>query len=436
MKVAIKAMLPHVDSYYAATAVESEDCAPLGAEVATEICVIGAGMAGLSVALELAERGRQVVLIEANRVGWGASGRNGGFVAAGYAQGASELRAQLGLDHARALHELSREGVDIVAGNISRFAMEGVDTRKGALSVLRYDGGDEMAVAAETMRRDFGYEVEAWTTDIVREHLKSDIHHQGLYDRHALHIHPLNYCIGLARAAQAAGVDLYEGTKALRLEKCDGGHRVVCAHGAIAAEQVVLCHSAYGRGLHGSVDGAVLPVATYVVASQPQGVLLDTAIACDAAIADTRRAGDYYRRLSDGRLIWGGRITTQKSQPARLAHLLKRDIVRIYPQLESLSIEYAWSGLMGYAVHKMPIVAELSPGVWTSTAFGGHGLNSTAIAGRLVAAAIADGDDRVTHFLPFGTRWGGGPVGRIGTQAAYWWYQARDWMDERSKGAA
>ncbi|MGI9415640.1 MAG: NAD(P)/FAD-dependent oxidoreductase, partial [Hyphomicrobiales bacterium] len=250
-------------------------------------------------------------------------------------------------------------------------------------------------------------------------------------DAQALHIHPLNYAIGLAAGCEAAGVRIFEHTPAMAIEADGAGHRVRTSGGAVTARHVVLAHSAYGRGLARALDAAVLPVATYVVASRPAPELLAMAITTDAAIADTRRAGDYYRLLPDGRLLWGGRITTQRSEPARLAAMLKRDIVAIYPQLEAIEIEHAWSGLMAYAVHKMPIIGPLGGGLWTASAFGGHGLNTTAMAGRLIAGAIAEGDDRYRLFERFGPKWAGGAAGRAATQVAYWSYQARDWLDER-----
>lgn len=425
-----RAQTASADSYYAATAVAHAVRAPLAADTRADACVVGGGLAGLSAALELAEAGRSVVLLEAKQVGFGASGRNGGFVGAGYAQGLDALERRLGLDHARALFELSREGVAMVADSIERFRMPGVAMRTGVLRVLRHDGAAAFEAAARHMRDAYGHALDVWASDKVREHLKSRRYFQGLLDRSALHIHPLNFVLGLARACEAAGVRIFEGSAAMSVTRTGQGFRVRCAGGTVTAEHVILCQSGYGAPLRRDVGGAVLPVATYVVASQPAPDLLDGAIATDVAVADTRRAGDYYRRLGDGRLLWGGRITTQRGAPARLAQMLKRDIASIYPQLEPLRIETAWGGLMGYAVHKMPIVRELEPRLWVSTAFGGHGLNTTMAAGRVVAEAITARSRRIDAFAPFGTRWGGGPVGRAATQLAYWWYQVRDRIDE------
>lgn len=423
-------MTGHVNSYYAATLAGARDYRRLTGCETAEVCVVGGGLAGLSTARELAAMGRSVVVLEASRVGFGASGRNGGFVAAGYAEGIEAIARRVGRDNARQLFDLSRDGVRMVKANIEAFGIASAQSRPGALQVVRYDDEEEYVSAPDRLRAEYDYDVDYWPVEKVRSHLKSDRYFQGLYDASAIHIHPLNYVAGLAAECSDAGVRIYENAPALALKENAGTWLVSSSDGAVEAEHVVLCHSTYGNGLRSELDRAVLPVATYVVTSRPDAALLDTAIDTEAAVADTRRAGDYYRRLADGRLLWGGRITTQRSEPHQLSHMLKRDIVAIYPQLEALEIEYAWAGLMAYATHKMPIIGKLGRGLWAASAFGGHGLNTTAIAGRLIAGAIAQGDDRYRLFEPFGMPWAGGPVGRAATQAVYWYYQWRDRRDE------
>ncbi len=423
-------MNPHVNSYYEATLSGGKQRAALSGPCVADVCVVGGGLAGLTTALELVRYGKSVAVLEANRVGWGASGRNGGFVAAGYAEGLETLAGKLGADDARALFDLSREGVRMVQENIETFNLSAAQSRPGALSVVRYDNEAELASAPERLAGMFDYEVDYWPTDRVRSQLRTSTYFQGLYDASAIHIHPLNYITGLSAACEEAGVRIFEGSAGLRMRAGSTGWVVTTQGGEVGAEHVVLCHSTYGKGLHAGLDRAVLPVATYVVTTNSVPELLSEAIVSEAAIADTRRAGDYYRRLPDGRLLWGGRISTQRSEPARLAQMLKQDIVGIYPQLADIEIEYAWSGLMAYAVHKMPIIGSIGEGLWAATAFGGHGLNTTAIAGRLIAQAIAGGDDRYRLFEPFGTSWAGGSVGRAATQMVYWYYQLRDRIEE------
>ena len=291
------------------------------------------------------------------------------------------------------------------------------------------------------MDADYSHRFEVWDTATVRESLRTTSYHDGLYDPESFDIHPLAYANALAAAAARAGASIFEASPAAAVSREPGIWRIATPGGSVRADHVVLAGSAYGAlsGLHRPLDRAVLPVATYVVTSEPMRARLDEAIGFPGAIGDTRRAGDYYRKLGDPkhgetRLMWGGRITTRRSQPHKLAAILKRDILRIYPSLGDFRITHAWSGLMGYAVHKMPIVGEIAPGLWSCTAFGGHGINTSASGGLLIAGAIAEGDERWRLFAPFGARWAGGPLGRLATQLEYWRMQALDRWQERGSG--
>lgn len=423
-------MSEYIESYYRDTLVETSHRAPLTGDVTADVAIVGGGFAGLTTARELARAGRSAVVLEAERVGWAASGRNGGFVSSGYAGTLDPDR--LGLDEARALMDLSRQGRDYVREAIAKERMAGVDPVFGWLKVQRYANR-----AAVDRRAEFsghlGRPLQVWPRERVRVVLKTPVYHDGLFDPDAFHIHPLNYAVGLAAAVERGGVAIHEASRVVAMERDGAAWRVRTATGSVRAGAVVLCGSAYLGTAHGSLAAAVLPVATYVVVTAPMAEALDEAILFPGAITDTRRAGDYYRRLADGRLLWGGRITTQRSEPRRLSALLQRDILAIYPQLAGLNVTHAWSGLMGYAIHKMPLIGELEEGLWACTAFGGHGLNTTATGGLLVARAIAEGDDSWRRFAPFAVRWGGGPFGRAATQIAYWAMRAGDWLDERRR---
>lgn len=421
----------HINSFYAASMTPIAPWPSLEGAVETETCVIGGGLAGLTVARELANAGRSVVLLEGKRVGWAASGRNGGFVSPGYAEGIEAIEGKLGHDHAKSLWDLSVGGVDYVRRAISDLAPAGVTPVPGSLNVLRYDDAETLMRRSEVMASRFGYEREFWPVEQVRAVLRTQTYFQGLHDASAFHIHPLNYALAIGADAAAKGAVIHEASPAVHLDRGRAGWIVKTPGGTVAARHVVLAGSAYPPKLWRRIDRAILPVATYVVTSEPMAERLGEAIGFAGCIGDNRRASDYYRIVEGGRLLWGGRITTQTSEPARLADLLKQDILAIYPQFGDFKVEFAWAGLMGYAVHKMPLIGRIGEGLWTCTAFGGHGLNTTATGGQLIASAISSGDDRWRLFSPYRPVWAGGSVGRAFTQLAYWKLQLQDVIEER-----
>jgi gamma-glutamylputrescine oxidase len=231
----------------------------------------------------------------------------------------------------------------------------------------------------------------------------------------------------LAGKARAAGAQIFENSAVQSVEKTGAEYLVKSTGGEVRARHVVHCVSSTGRNVHRPSGRAVLPVATYIAVTEP---LEQSSINTTSAVADTRRAGDYYRMISDGRILWGGRITTRVSPPARLAERMKGDMLSTYPELGNPRMEYAWAGLMGYAIHKMPLIGRDAEGQWFATAFGGHGLNTTAMAGLILARAIADGDDAYRQFVPFAPQWAFGQLGRLGVQGSYWLMQLRDRWDE------
>ena len=199
------------------------------------------------------------------------------------------------------------------------------------------------------------------------------------------------------------------------------------------AANVVYCVSSLDRRIHPLTGRAVLPVATYVAVTEP---LRQDVIRTRSAISDSRRAGNYFRLIDEGRLLWGGAITMRLSEPARLANSMKKDMLSVFPSLGDPRIDYAWAGLMGYARHFMPLIGTDGQGQWWATAFGGHGMNTTAMGGILMARAIALRDDEYRRFAPFAPQWAGGPLGRAGVQAGYWYMQVKDRLDERRHGKA
>jgi glycine/D-amino acid oxidase-like deaminating enzyme len=422
---------PSSQTWYAATVVAPPERPALTHDLDVDVCVVGGGLAGLTVAREVARRGWAVAVLEAGKVAGGASGRNGGFVSPGFAERIDAIAERVGLPRAKELWALSETGVEYMRRAITEAAMPGVEPRDGRLSVRRTDDEAGLIEHVAMLRVDFGADVEAWPADQVREVLRSEHYFQAVHFTKAFHIHPLNYALGLAADAEKHGARIFQDTAAIGLDPAGVRKRVQTAHGMVRARHVVLAGSNGIGAVDAELAATLQPISTYVAVTAPLGEKLFDAVRYTGAVADTRRAGDYYRIVADDRLLWGGRITTRASEPRRLKAYLRGDIRQIYPQLGDVEIEYAWAGTMAYAVHKMPQIGELAPGYWLASAFGGHGLNTTAMAGEMIARAILDGDDRWRLFSSYELVWAGGRAGRAAAQAAYWSMQARDAVQER-----
>jgi glycine/D-amino acid oxidase-like deaminating enzyme len=349
-------------------------------------------------------------------------------VSAGYAERLPRIVERVGLEQAKALYALSRQGMEIVANAIGE-GVPGANPVPGRLNVMRYDDEEEARRYADYLGEQFAHEMVVWPTDRVREALKSPRYYQALHDAEAFSVHPLNLAYALATEIEKLGGRIFENTVATGADLEGVRKWIETVHGRVRAQAVVFCGSAFIGDGFPVIARAILPVATYVCTTERNGERIADAIGYAGGIADTRRAGDYYRVIGD-RLLWGGRITTHTDVRRRLRQRMAKDIARVYPSLKGIAIDYAWSGIMGYAIHRMPQIGMLRPGVWVATAFGGHGLNTTAIAGELVAAGIADNDERWRQFIPFGLVWAGGSLGRRTTQLVYWGMQAADKLKE------
>jgi glycine/D-amino acid oxidase-like deaminating enzyme len=419
-------------TWYAATCDPSADRPPLAGKIECDVAVVGGGFAGLHTARLLALRGRKVALVERHRVGWGASGRNGGFVSPGYAARVDVLLDKLGPDKTRELYRLSQEGVAIVRDAIRDLGRPDIVMGKGKLTVSRVDKGPgHYPDLARRLSRELGATVFAWNTGEVRALLRTERYFQALFNPESFHIHPLNLVLALAADIERRGGTIHESTAAVELKRTGEVWRLRTDAGEIVARHVVLAGSAHLGRVRRRVAAAVLPVATFIAVTAKLGPRLAEAVRWPGAISDTRRAGNYYRVVDGDRLLWGGAITTDTRERANLRRDMQRDIASVYPQLGEVAIDYAWPGIMGYALHKMPQVGEIERGLWICTAFGGHGVAQTAAAASVIASGITGEDERWRMFSPFGLDWAGGPFGRVGVQLTYWGMQARDWVEER-----
>ncbi len=424
----------YIDTYYRRTLAEDAPRPPLRGELETEICIIGGGLAGLSTGLDLARAGRRVAILEGERVAWGASGRNGGFVGPGYSTSLAHIEGMVGRERAHELYRLSIEGADIVRARIADLAIAAANPVDGKISVKRHDDPDSLKRMQERMERDFGYRLDFMPREAIRAVLKSKKYHQGLFNPQAFHFHPLNYARALAREIEALGGMIFEDSPAIGAIVDLAEKRVRTSGGSVRARHLVFAGGGYTTNVVLTLRRAHLPIATYVLLTEEAPERVAEAVACPFAISDYRRAGDYYRVVDGGkRILWGGRITTRTSEPRALAGLLRRTMVSTYPQLEAIRIETAWSGLMSYARHLMPQIGRLREGVWYCQGFGGHGMNTTAIGGRVIAEAITGESDRIRLFEPFGLSWNGGAFGLAAAQVTYWAYQAQDLWRERRR---
>lgn len=425
--------MAYPDTYYKRTMADQAARTALSGTVECDVAVVGGGLAGLSAALQLARAGNRVVVLEAESVGFGASGRNGGFVSPGYATGGEEIARVAGKDKARQLHLLSMEGVEFIRDNISTLGIDDARPQPGIMSVLRYDDGASLKAYAQQSLKEYDYRLEYMDRDEVRAVLKSERYFQALRNPNAFHMHPLNYLRGIACEIERLGGRICEQSPVTSSDLAGAEKRLKTAGGEVRARDVLFTTGGYTGALNGRLKRSFLPIATYVMVSEEAPELIASAIATSNAIGDNRRAGDYYRVVDDGRrLLWGGRITTHAASTAGLVRELRAEMVGTYPQLAGLKTELAWSGLMSYARHLMPQIGRMAPGVWYCTAFGGHGLNTTAIGGKVIAEGILGESERYRLYEPFGLVWAGGIAGLAVAQLTYWKLQAQDWWRERA----
>lgn len=405
--------------WYETTRVASPERARLNFDLDVDVCVIGAGLAGLTVAREVALRGWSVAVLEAGRVARAASGRNTGFVLPGFGSHIDDVVERVGLDHAKQLWALSEQGLDYVRRTIADTGMPGVDPVPGWLHISKTDNADALATFVERLRW-IGADVEAWPKERVRESIANPRYFNAVHYRNAFHIHPLNYALGLAALAEKAGARIFEDTHAVTIDAAGVRKRIGTPHARVRAGHVVLAGNIDVGALMPRLAATLLPVSTFVLVTEPLGPVLHELVRYRGAISDTNRADNHYRIVGENRLQWSGRMRAWQADPRWIKRGLLADIRRNFPALGKVEVAHLWRGTLGRTIHRMPQIGEIEPGVWLASGFGGHGLNTSAMGGELVARGLVEGEQTWRLFAPYELVWAGGRAGSVLAQGIYW----------------
>lgn len=382
----------HAASYYAASSLPQPDYPVLAGELTADVCVVGGGFSGLNTALELAERGFSVVLLEARKIGWGASGRNGGQLIRGVGHGLEQFTKVIGSDGVRQMKLMGLEAVDIVRQRIERLQIP-CDLTWGYCDLANKPADLEGFAADAEELRSLGYrhETRLLQADEMHSVVGSKRYVGGLIDMGSGHLHPLNLALGEARAAQQMGVQLFEHSAVTRI---DYGPevKVHSAQGTVRAKTLVLGCNAYLNDLNPELGGKVLPAGSYIIATEPLSpAQARELLPQNMAVCDQRVALDYYRLSADRRLLFGGACHYSGRDPKDIAAYMRPKMLDVFPQLAAVKIDYQWGGMIGIGANRLPQIGRLKdqPNVYYAQAYSGHGLNATHLAGKLLGEAIS-----------------------------------------------
>ncbi len=392
----------------------------LSFDLDADICIVGAGLAGLTVALEAARLGASVAVLEGRHVGWNASGHQLGTVMPGYGLPIGELIERVGFEDARELWSLSRQGADFVRANATEELMPGIGLSEGALEVSNVDVGDQLISRLQMLGEDFETEVEGWQVDRVRDQLKTGRYFHGMYYPKAFQIDGRHYVHGLAALAQRAGARIFEDTPVVSIDSSGIRKRIVTPSARLRASHIVLAGNIHLGAPLRRLSETLLPVWRYAGVTAPLGDRLAEAITFQGSVTDSDGV-DHFRIVGGDRLMWASPETTWAARPQRFAGPIARRIRTIFPQLGKVEIADVFGGAVGQTVHGMPQIGQLRKGLWVASGFGRQGLNTSAMAGQLIARSILSGDERWRLFSPFELVWAGGPTGRVAGHLVGMW---------------
>ncbi|MBR9884581.1 MAG: FAD-binding oxidoreductase [Oceanospirillales bacterium] len=431
MKVAVHTE-QHPQSFYTATAREMAEHPRLEGDISVDVCVVGGGFSGVNTALELAERGFSVALLEAKRIGWGASGRNGGELIRGIGHGIDQFAGEIGQEGIDAIARMGIEAVEIVRERVARYAID-CDLQMGYCDLALKPRHMRELEEDQAFLQSLGYrhETRILQRDEMHEVIGSDRYLGGMVDMGSGHLHPLNLVLGEARAAREAGVQIFEYTPAEKIVKGDKP-KVVTPSGEVNCRYLVLCGNAYiGHRLEPHIGGKVLPAGSYLIATEPlSDAQCRDIIPQNMAFADLSVALDYFHLSADRRLLFGGLCNYSGRDPRDITGALMPNLERVFPQLKGVRVEYEWGGMIGIGANRLPQIGRLpdAPNILFAQAYAGHGVNATHMAARVIAellsgqAARFDVFDRVKHMT-----FPGGPALRSPLLAlGMLYYRAKD----------
>lgn len=413
----------HAASYYAATANLKTDYPPLRGEHTCDVAVVGAGFTGLSAALKLAERGIDVAVVEANRVGWGASGRNGGHMIDGIVESAKldEIEKKYGRVAAHVVYQAGLDCRAAVLECIEKYSID-CDLRFGYLDVALNKADLEGFEAELARKKAAGYphEVELVAKEDMHRFVGSKQYIGGLVNRGNGHLHPLNLCLGEARAAHEQGARIFEQSPVTRV--IHGAHpEVLTEHGSLRANKVVLAGNAYLGRSEPRLYGKVIPAGSYMIATEPLGAdLARELLPQDMAVCDQRVALNYFRLSADRRMVFGGLCNYSGRDPKDITAAIRPNMLRVFPQLEDVRIDYEWGGYIAIAIKRIPQFGRIEGNTWYAQGYSGHGVAPAHIAGQILAEAIGgdlarfDVFEKIRHFKLPGGKWFANPALALG----------------------
>lgn len=420
----------HIDSWYHQTANAIADRPMLTGETRCDVAVLGAGYTGLHAALSLARRGFKVVVLEAGRVGWAASGRNGGQIVTGYARSMAEVEAAVGKDDAHRLWTLNEEAKTLISDTVAAESIDCDLTWGYLFTALKQRQVDDLHGMVKEWAGGYGYEgLEILDTARTREIVDSPRYIGALYDQGSGHLHPLNYVLGLAAACENAGVTIYENSEVTAIDSSETPS-FTTASGRVRADYVVLAGNALLGGLVPSIYNKIAPVGTYIAATQPLGAnRMQSLLSRNVAVCDMNFVLNYFRKSPDDRLLFGARVSYSGRDPSDLAQQMRTSMLKVFPQLTDVAFDTVWGGLVDITMNRMPHLGRLSPTTYFAQGFSGHGVALSGIAGKVIGEALAGSAERFDVFarIPHNAFPGGAfriPLLRLGML----WFRLRDLM--------